>query len=339
MDVHSIPECPTRLTKRRRAATLIGAILLGTLCTLAISAAPLQAQEDVLDEEVELVDAEAKQAELAKAASNPLASLISVPFQNNTSFGIGGFERTSNVLNIQPVIPISLSKSLNLITRTIIPVIAAPTVDLTTSVPGGTIFTKDPEECVRANRERFCGLKHLEGGAQWGLGDLTWTGFFTPANAGTVMVGGGPALMFPTGTSDETSSGKWGAGPSVVVVATPGKSLLGLLVNNIWSYAGDPERADVNHLLIQYFINYNFPKGWYLSTAPIITSDWTKPASQGWIVPFGGGGGRVFNIGSQPINSSVQVFYNAVTPKNEAGIRVGPEWSLRLQVQLLFPKG
>jgi hypothetical protein len=337
MDVQSITERLAEQTKRRRAVTLMGAILLGALWTLSVPAAPLQAQEDVLHEEAEIVFAEAEQAELAKAASNPLASLISVPFQNNTSFGIGGYERTSNVLNIQPVIPISLSKSLNLITRTIVPVISAPNVDLTTSIPGGTIFTKDPEECVRSVESRLCGGAQLEAGATWGLGDLTWTGFFTPANAGTVMVGGGPALMFPTGTSDETGSGKWGAGPSVVLVATPGKSLLGLLVNNIWSYAGDPERADVNHMLIQYFINYNFPKGWYLSTAPIITSDWTKPASQGWIVPFGGGGGRVFNIGKQPINSQIQAFYNAVTPKNEAGIRVGPEWSLRLQVQLLFP--
>jgi hypothetical protein len=320
----------------RRYRTL-ASVIFAALSMLSIPAGPLQAQEDILHEEEELVHKEGTQAELAKAASNPLASLISVPFQNNTSFGIAGaFERTSNVLNIQPVIPISLSKSLNLITRTILPVISAPTVELSFD-PGTLLPIRDPDSCMRANGERLCGLKHLEQGTQWGLGDLTWTGFFTPAKAGAVMVGGGPALMFPTGTSDETGSGKWGAGPSVVLVATPGKSLLGLLVNNIWSYAGDPERPDVNHLLIQYFINYNFPKGWYLSTAPIITSDWTVPASQGWIVPFGGGGGKVFNIGKQPINSQIQAFYNAVTPKNEAGIRVGPEWSLRLQLQLLFP--
>ncbi len=319
-----------------RPCRTVASILFAALWMLSIPAAPLQAQEDVLEEEVEDVYEEAKQADLAKAASNPLASLISVPFQNNTSFGIGGFERTSNVLNIQPVIPISLSKSLNLITRTILPVIAAP--DVVVPEPGGTELPLDPEECMRSGESRFCGGAQQPAGATWGLGDLTWTGFFTPANPGAVMIGAGPVLMFPTGTSDETGSGKWGAGPSIVLVATPGQSLLGLLVNNVWSYAGDPERADVNLMLIQYFINYNFPKGWYLSTAPIITGDWTKPASQGWVVPFGGGGGKVFNIGSQPINSQIQAFYNAVTPKNEAGIRVGPEWSLRLQVQLLFPK-
>jgi hypothetical protein len=312
-------------------------ILLGALWTLAISAAPLQAQEDVLDEEVADVDEEAQQAALAKAAQNPLASMISVPVQNNTSFGIGPFNRTSNAMNFQPVIPISLSKSLNLITRTIIPVIAAPGVDTNFELPPNVV-SPDPVTCARADRERFCGRAHLEQDTQWGLGDMTWTGFFTPANPGAVMVGAGPVLQFRTGTSDDTGSGKWGAGPSVVLVATPGSALLGLLVNNVWSFAGDPDRADVNHMLIQYFINYNLPKGWYLSSAPIITSDWTKPASQGWIVPFGAGGGRVFNIGRQPVNTQIQAFYNAVTPKTEEGVRVGPEWSLRLQFQLLFPQ-
>jgi len=316
MDVQSITERLAEQTKRRRAVTLMGAILLTALWTLSIPASPLQAQENVVEEEVVDVDEEADQADLAKAAQNPLASLISLPLQNNTSFGIGEdpVSRTSNVLNIQPVIPIELSGSLNLITRTILPIVAAPTVDVIS-----------PGEPSLAS-------------TTWGLGDLLWTGWFTPVTDGIVMVGVGPALMFPTGTSDDTGQGKWGAGPSVVFVATPGSALLGFLVNNIWSYAGDSDRRDVNQMVIQYFINYNLPKGWYLSSAPILTADWEGEDGRKWIVPFGGGGGKVFKIGKQPINSQIQAFYNAVTHTDNEGDRVGPEWSLRLQIQLLFPK-
>ena len=301
--------------RARRNVTLIGPILLGTLCTLSIPAGPLQAQDEILEEEEEVIAEEEDQSDLAKAAQNPLASLISLPFQNNTSFGIGDdpIDLTSNVLNIQPVVPFELSGSLNLITRTILPIVAAPAAVANPS---------DPDF----------------GTTTWGLGDLLWTGWFTPVTDGIVMVGVGPALLFPTGTSDDTGSGKWGAGPSVVFVATPGSTLLGFLVNNIWSYAGPSDRSDVNQMVIQYFINYNLPKGWYLSSAPILTANWEEPAGRKWIVPFGGGGGKVFKIGRQPINVSVQAFYNAVTPKDNEGDRVGPEWSLRLQLQLLFPK-
>ena len=314
MEVQSIPERLAEQTKCTRAVTLIGAILLTALWTLLITAGPLQAQ-DAEDEEAAGGE-EAEQAALAKAAQNPLASLISLPFQNNTSFGIGDdpVDLTSNVINIQPVVPFELSGSLNLITRTILPIVAAPTVDVI-----------DPDDPSLAS-------------TTWGLGDLLWTGWFTPTNTGGVMVGVGPALLFPTGTSDDTGSGKWGAGPSVVFVATPGSALLGFLVNNIWSYAGPSDRGDVNQMVIQYFINYNLPKGWYLSSAPILTADWEAADGRTWIVPFGGGGGKVFKIGKQPINAQAQAFYNAVTPKDNEGDRVGPEWSLRLQVQLLFPK-
>jgi hypothetical protein len=286
--------------ERRR----IGTSLIGALLVLSIPAG-LRAQES--QEEARPADQEAEAASLAKAAQNPIGNLISVPFQNNTSFQIGPFNRTSNVLNIQPVIPVELSGSILLINRTILPVVSSPDV----TRPNGTT---------------------------WGLGDLNYTAFFTPADAGPVMVGAGPVLLFPTGTSDDTGSGKWAAGPSVVLVATPGSTLIGLLVNNVWSYAGSSDRDDLNQMLIQYFVNYNFPGGWYLSSAPIITSDWTKPAREGWIVPFGGGGGKIFKIGRQPINGSVQAFYNVVTPEGEDGNRIGPEWSLRLQLQLLFPK-
>jgi len=112
----------------------------------------------------------------------------------------------------------------------------------------------------------------------------------------------------------------------------PGQWVIGALVSNIWSFSGDDERADVNSFLMQYFVNYNLPDGWYLTSAPIITANWEAESGEQWTVPFGGGIGRVFRIGRQPINMQTQVFYNVETPTN------GAKWQWRLQVQLLFPK-
>lgn len=292
----------TRGAKRR--VGFISAVLTGS-AALIVPATPLGAQQ--ADQEEAVTSQQAEATELARKTQNPVSSLISLPFQNNTSFQIGPFDRTANVLNIQPVIPVELSSSINLISRAILPVVSSPDV----TRPDGTT---------------------------WGLGDLNYTAFLSPAKPGALIWGAGPVLLFPTGTSEDTGSGKWGAGPSIVLLGMPGKTVLGVLVNNVWSFAGASDRADLNQMLLQYFINYNFPGGWYLASAPIITSNWTKPAREGWTVPFGGGGGKIFRIGRRPMNGSIQAFYNAVTPKNEAGERIGPEWSLRLQLQLLFPK-
>ena len=75
-------------------------LVIATLAALAMP--PLLGQEEV---------AGGSAAEdLAKAAQNPVGALISLPFQNNTTFDVGPRERTQNVLNIQPVWPFSISK-------------------------------------------------------------------------------------------------------------------------------------------------------------------------------------------------------------------------------------
>ena len=95
---------------------------------------------------------------------------------------------------------------------------------------------------------------------------------------------------------------------------------------------GDDDREDVNPFLMQYFINYNLPEGWYISSAPIVTANWKADSGNQWTVPFGGGVGKIFRIGKQPMNAQAQAFYNAVKPDN------GADWTLRLQLQFLFPK-
>jgi len=238
--------------------------------------------------------------ELAKKTQNPVSDLISLPLQNNTNFGIGPHDRTQNVLNIQPVIPINV-REWNLINRTILPLIYQP-----------DIFDSS--------------------GGTFGLGDINSTLFLSPAKPSKFIWGVGPIISFPTATDDVLGSGKWSAGPSAVGLVMPGKWVLGALVNNIWSFAGDSERRSVNQFLLQYFVNYNLPKGWYLSSAPILTANWKADSGNQWTVPFGGGVGKIFRIGKQPMNAQVQAFYNAVKPDN------GPDWTLRLQFQFLFPK-
>jgi hypothetical protein len=217
--------------------------------------------------------------------------MISLPLQNNTSFGIGPHDRTQNVLNIQPVWPIGVSEGLNLITRTIVPVIYQP------------IGESDSKS---------------------GLGDINFTAFFSPSDPGKLIWGIGPALVFPTASDDVLGAKKWSAGPSLIMLTMPGKWVIGVLANNVWSFAGDSERADVNIMLIQYFVNYNFSGGWYVSSAPIITANWKAEEGQEWLVPLGGGAGKIFRVGSQAMNAQFQAFSNVVKPDN------GPDWAMRV---------
>ena len=240
-------------------------------------------------------------ANLAKQAQNPIANLISLPLQNNTNFGIGPEDETQNILNIQPVLPFGITDSLNLITRTILPVVSQPNI-----LTGGE---------GRIN----------------GLGDMTFTAFVSPKDSGNVTWGVGPVFLLPTATDEYLGSDKWGAGASAVVLTMPGNWVIGSLLSNVWSFTGSGDQ-DVNLFTWQYFINYNLPSGWYLTSAPIITANWEADSDNTWTVPFGGGVGKIFKIGAQPINGQISAYYNVEKPES------GPDWQLRLQLQFLFPK-
>jgi len=238
-------------------------------------------------------------ADLAKQAQNPIANLISLPFQNNTNFNFGPEERTQNVLNIQPVWPITLNENWNLITRTIFPVTSLP-------LPNG-------------EREN-------------GLGDTTFTGFFSPINDSKTTWGVGPIVLLPTATDDALGSDLWGLGASLVVLTQPGSWVIGSLFSNLWSIGDNDQGEEINLFTWQYFINYNLPNGVYLTSAPIITANWEADSDNRWTVPFGGGVGKIFKIGKQPVNGQASAYYNVEKPD------FGADWQLRLQLQLLFPK-
>ncbi len=112
----------------------------------------------------------------------------------------------------------------------------------------------------------------------------------------------------------------------------PGNWVAGVLVQNVWSFAGDSDAAAVNKLLFQYFVNYNLQDGWYLSSTPNLTSNWEADSGNRWTVPIGGGGGRLIKVGKQPVDISLKGYWNAVHPD------AGPDWSLAFTVKFLFPK-
>jgi len=243
-------------------------------------------------------------ANLQKATQNPVASLISVPLQNNTNFGANPGYRNQDVLNIQPVIPIGISKDWNLLLRWITPIIYQPVPN----APG------TPET------------------GEYGLGDMQPTFFISPKKPGKLIWGVGPVLQLPTATNTFLGQGKLGIGPSTVVLTQPGHWTLGLLENNVWSVAGSGSRPAVNQFLMQYFINYNLKKGWFIGVSPIITANWEASRGNVWTVPFGGGIGRIMKFGAQPVSLVAQFYGNAVHPANT------PSWTMRLQISFLFPK-
>jgi hypothetical protein len=264
--------------------------------------------ESVLEEEASQGNSEA----LAKQAQNPVANLISFPIQWNSVPGTQWApraidpkaqpNRTFNVWNVQPVVPFPLNNNLTLISRTIVPVTHRPLAGETDVI---------------------------------GIGDINPTLFLVPRTGGNLMVGFGPTLVIPSATDVQLSSQRWSAGPAGVAVYTKGPWVAGVLVNNIWSFAGKGGR-DVNAMLIQPFLNYNLPSGWYLTSSPILTADWTSENGNGWTVPIGGGFGRLFRVGTQPFNASLQAFWNVAKPE-VLGEELLGDVTIRLQVQALFP--
>jgi hypothetical protein len=175
-------------------------------------------------------------------------------------------------------------------------------------------------------------------GTDFGLGDVTPQLFFSPAKptpipGGDFVWGVGPNLLLKTATDRRLGSGKWGAGPSAVALILVEPFVIRAVVGNTWSFAGDSDRKDVNLFTAQPFFNYNMADGWYLTSSPVITANWEADSSERWTVPVGGGVGRVFKIGQQPVNALVQAFSNVITPDNG-----GANWQLRSQMTFLFPR-
>ncbi len=253
-----------------------------------------------------VTSAEMSQEEIAKASQNPLTAMYSLPIQNNTYFNIGPDEKTKNVANFQPVLPFDLNDDWTVVTRTIMPIISSPTYS------GGEY-------------ER-----------EFGLGDTTFTAFFTPKKTGDSgwIWGIGPTLYLPTATDRDLGTKAWGAGASGVALKMDGKWVYGALVSNVWSLAGaDHPENKIDSMTLQPFVNYNMSDGWFVASVPIITANWEADSDHTWTVPMGLGIGRAMKLGKIPMTAQLHGYYNVVTPDD-----YGEEWQMRIQVQLLFPR-
>ena len=267
-----------------------------TFCTMALLVAGMTGG---LCEEA-ATDANADAAELAKKLQNPVAALISVPIQNNFDFGAGpGGDGFQYKVNVQPVIPFSLSEDWNLISRTIVPYVYQEDIFGTSS--------------------------------QSGLSDTVQSLFFSPkapTSSGWIW-GAGPVFLLPTATDDLLGSEKWGTGPTGVLLKQQGPWTYGALANHIRSFAGESSRADVNATFLQPFVSYTTKTYTTFGFNTESTYDWDR--SQ-WTVPLNATVSQLLKIGNQPVQFTLGVKYYAEKPAN------GPEWGLRFAVTFLFPK-
>lgn len=255
------------------------------------------------DEPAKATDTQA----LAKASQNPVAALISVPFENNATFNNGPDDVFVDILNIKPVIPMGITENWNLINRAIVPL----------------VYQDDG----------FRDPQGQELGGQFGLGDIVYQGFISPKKPGKIIWGLGPELHIPTGT-DRLTTDQWSLGPAAVVLTMPGQWVIGALVSNVWNIGnGYNDAPNVNAMTAQYFINYNMEGGWYLTSAPVMTANWKADSGEKWTVPVGGGFGRVFKLGGQHVNMKLAAYYNVDAPDDNDDV-----WNLQFQCTFLFPK-
>ena len=241
---------------------------------------------------------QAEAQELAKKLSNPVASLISFPMQNNLDVGMGAGNGWRYTLNLQPVIPIALSPEWNMISRTIIPIIHQ------SKVIGNT--------------------------SQSGLGDTVQSLFFSPNKTEPFIWAVGPVFLLPTATDAQLGSQKWGLGPTALALKQKKGWTYGVLANHIWSVAGKSNRADVSATFLQPFLSYTTKDAWTYSLNTESTYDWT---GNSWSIPINPFVSKLVRFGKQPVSFGGGVKCWVTTP---TGGPEG--CGLRITVTALFPK-
>jgi|688.fasta_scaffold14329_14 hypothetical protein len=238
--------------------------------------------------------------ELAKKLANPIASLISVPFQNNTDVGIGAFNGSRNTTNFQPVIPISISEKWNMISRVVLPIVTQHDI----TAPGVQ---------------------------QTGLSDALVSAFFSPAEAKNGLTWGvGPAILVPTATDKFLGTEKLGVGPTAIVLKQANGWTYGALVNQIWSIAGNEDRADVNQMFVQPFFVYNWKSGAGVGGNFEITQNWEGKTTAVFFNPTISG---ITKLGTQMVQL-------AVGPRIPVSVPAAsrPDFGIRAVLSFVFPK-
>jgi hypothetical protein len=274
----------------RRAAAGLAALLLF---------APGAFAQEPDDDHPEQSDAN----KLAQMLANPVSELWSLQFQFN-NFELTN-DRWNNKLNFQPVMPVSLTKDINLITR--------PVIQVYNSVP----FTNAQGEEDRATD----------------FGDWTQLEILSPAHSGHWLLGLGPTFIFPTATSVYTGQGKWQVGPAAVIAYMDKKFIAGVFPQQWWSFAGDESRPDTSQMNLQPIFNLFFEGGWNFGYSGNILVDWKAPSDNRWTVPIGLGAGKVVKFGRLPVKIQLAGQYMVTQPEP-----VGQKWNIQIQLTPVMPK-
>jgi hypothetical protein len=239
-------------------------------------------------------------ADLAKQLSNPIADLVSVPFQFNWEQNVGPREQTRFLLNVQPVMPFSLNPDWNLIARVIAPLLSQPVL--------------------------------VEGGVPaFGVSDITASFFFSPTRAVAPMFGVGPVIVLPSTAEPTLGTGKWSAGPTAVVLRQHGPWTYGALWNQVWSFSGDDSRADVNQMFLQPFLAYQATRTITVTMQSESTANWEAEDEQ-WTVPINVIVSKLSSFGIFP--ASYQFGLGGFVAHPE----VGPSWKIRAAIVILLPR-
>jgi len=247
-------------------------------------------------------------ASLAKASQNPVANMVSLPLQYNYYANGGLGTARQMVLNVQPVLPLPIGKNWLVVSRTIVPFVSIPLPEVI------------PSSVNQLARPQF-----------GGIADIQEQAYLTSSKPGKWTWAVGPILSFPTATNRLARSGQWGLGPTAVALTMPGPWVIGTLVNNVWRIGGNANGHELNTFTLQPFMNYNLAHAWAISTAPLITSDWSAREGNRWTVPIGAGVSKIAHVGDQPLNFILQYYHNVKHPD------LGGSNQLRMEVAALWP--
>ena len=241
-------------------------------------------------------------SELNRQLSNPVTSLWSLQFQFN-NYRLAN-DHWNNQLQFQPVLPVSLTKDLNLVTRPVLP-----------------LYNIVPHETASGQFETSAGL-----------GDMILLTLLSPANVGPWILGAGPTFIFPTATSTFTGQGKWQAGPSVVAGYLTHRFIVGLFPQQWFSIGGDSDRPATSQLNLQPFAAVFFGDGWNVGYSGNILANWKAPAGDVWTVPVGVEIGKVVKLGRLPVKFNLGLPYMPVHPRG------GQQWNIMFEVTAVIPK-
>ena len=291
----------TDITGYGNGAGVKGSTRISTQCMCLVLACVLSATAARAQQPA--AAAEHESADLAKQLSNPIASLVSVPFQFNWEQNVGPSDLTRFILNVQPVMPFTVNEDVNLIVRVIAPLVSQPPLV-------------------------------ADGAAAFGIGDITTSFFVSPSKSKRLIWGAGPVIVLPSTSEPTLGSGKWSTGPTVVALKQAGQWTVGALWNQVWSFSGDATRSDVNQMFFQPFVAYQATHTITLSVQSETTANWEADDDAGrWTVPINFSVSKLSSFGTFPASYQLGFGVFPVHPE------IGPSWKIRAVIVLLLPRG